>query len=308
MRVIAVLLLSIGLASVADASQVHWTRFYWDHGKKDGLFVPLRFDKLPTTYLMQLDTGATETVFYQVPLKAIEKPLGVIEGSQKPLSIGLAICGFHFGDFVRYDHGLHIQNDFGDPISGKERHPVIGSVGPEIFADHIILLDYPGRRIALLPEETRLPEQLLSKAKFMSASYDTKHHAIYIPIKINGILYSRDFVLDTGSSELDMNTTEELWRKFTGLNVTESGVRKFTLNAWGDKLLEIEAPIKSEMTIGPVTVSHAEISAMIKGPKYQEYSSADYHLLGVIGNAPFYDHYMLIFDLPHGRLGFIREK
>ena len=308
MRLIAALLLSIGLAGVANASQIHWNRFYWDQGRKDGLFVPVKFDKLPNIYLMQFDTGATETVFYQVPLRTIEKPLGIIEGSNRPLSIGLEIGGFHFSDFVRYDHGLHIQNDFGDPISGKDLNPVIGSVGPEIFADHIVLLDYPGQRIALMAHDWSLPASLMTRATFVSATYDTEHHVIYLPVKINGVVYPRDYILDTGSSELALNTTLEIWRRVTGHHASDQDVRKFTLNAWGDKLFEVEAPITGDLVIGPVVVSHAEASAMVKGPKYQEYSNAGYHILGVIGNAPFYDHYMLIFDLPHKRLGFIREN
>lgn len=292
---------------VLNAATIHWTQFYWNNGTKDALFIPLKFDQLPTTYLMQLDTGASETVFYQIPLRQLEKKLGIVEGSAAPLGIGLSISGYHFDDFEKYDHGLHIQPNFGDKIHWWERHPIIGTIGADMFSDHIVVLDFPGQRIAMMDGNETLPAALAVNATFVPVKFDKQHDwKIFVPLTINGKSYPDDFFYDTGSSEMHIEAANPVWREITGRREDERGVTKFNIWAWGTKEVFVRAPISGQLRIGPVVENHPEAVTEVGGDKY--FSQAKFHVLGLFGNAPFYDHYAVIFDLPHSRLGFIREN
>lgn len=306
MRILCFLVLLFCSCSL-NAAAIHWTRFYWDSGKKGAMFIPLKFDKLRTTYWMQLDTGAGETVFYQVPFDQLKKPLGLSDDPNARWLIGLSIGDYHFADFVRYDRGLHEQMKFGDPIAAHDPHPIIGSVGAEIFDGHVVLLDFLHERFSILDGDTVLPKVMMSKATFIPLKYDRKAALIYLPVSINDKSYPDSFFFDSGSSAMDINVAKRLWQRLTGLNGDEKEVKKVPVSAWGTQELMGVAPIKGELQIGPVRKKGAAAYTTLKGRSDADVFAGG-HALGLIGNAPFYHHWLLIFDMPHNRLGFIREN
>lgn len=306
MRCWGILLVFVSLGCAA--AELPWAPFYWDGDKKDGLFVPLKFDNLPTTYLMQLDTGTPQTVFYQVPMRQLEGSLGVVEGSNAPLTIPLSIAGYHYDDFVKADYGLHVWNNFGDPIDPKDEHPQLGTVGVDVFVHHVVVLDFPHRRIAMLDEGQTLPTDLVAKAVFLPVQFDKAHDwKIFLPLNISGKDYPDDFFYDSGSSETQLEAVKMTWQELTGLTGNEKGLDTFTSLDWGQQDLFAKAPIKGQLTIGPVKLDRPLAVTMLRGRPQGDLSNANYHVLGLIGNAPFYDKYLLIIDLPHKRLGILQS-
>lgn len=306
MRFAGLLLIFVSLGCAA--ADLSWAPFYWDGDKKAALLVPLKFDKLPTTYLMQLDTGTPKTVFYQVPMRQLESSLGVVEGSNAPLTLPLSIAGYHYADFVKADDGLHTWLNFGDPIDPKVEHPQLGTVGVDVFVHHIVVLDFPHRRIAMLDEDQALPADLASQAVFLPVQFDKAHGwHIFIPVKIDGKDYPDDFFYDTGSSAIQLETVKQTWQQLTGLTGDEKGLDTFISLDWGQEETFAKAPIQGELSIGPVKVDKPLAQTMLHGRPEGDLSSAHFHVLGLIGNAPFYDKYLLIIDVPHKRLGILQS-
>lgn len=306
MRLLGLLLLLVSLSCAA--ADLPWAPFYWDGDNKDALFVPLKFEKLPTTYLMQLDTGTPKTVFYQVPMRQLEGALGVVEGSGAPLTIPLSIAGYHYDDFVKADYGLHIWNDFGNPIGPKDEHPQLGTVGVDVFAHHIVVLDFPHRRIAMVDEGQALPADLVAKAVFLPVQFDKAHDwKIFLPVNIDGKDYPDDFFYDSGSSETQLQAVKKTWQQLTGLKGDEKGLNTFISVDWGQQDLFAKAPIVGQLSIGPVKLNKPLAVTMLHGRPQGDLSNANYHVLGLIGNAPFYDRYVLIIDLPRKRLGILQS-
>jgi hypothetical protein len=288
----------LALASAGYSQGIPWSNFEWSGGSigdkvfdRAALMVPVRLEHRPDLYWMQLDTGCNVTVVYQIPFDQLKYPVQRIEGRDDFIALSGAIGNCPFDSFP-----VFVWEDFGDSLGARGEHSRIGTIGPDMLAGKVLVLDYPNRRFCLADSLDGALKDLVSRASFVDLQ--RRNDKLFIPVRI-GDLYSENFFLDTGSSMLPITTTKEMWRRLTGLQGTETSNIRIKVPSWGEAVSLVGAPVKGILTIGTLQVWN---------PVAYFASTGIVETDGILGNALFYDEYTIIVDLRANRFGILRNR
>ncbi|KAA2239614.1 hypothetical protein F0L74_25825 [Chitinophaga agrisoli] len=254
----AIALLFLVAATTAKAQDLKWIPFEWKgdsisgrYFDKSAILIPLTIDNIPANFNMQFDLGAVRTVIYG---NAIEPYLNaypdfkhkidtskqfLIQGAYNPMFTGVAL---KMGAATFSNAEVGYFKDFGgsidpDSISTKTaKH--IGTVGPDLFQDKILIIDYPNKRIGVCQE---LPKQYKA-ATFQPFQHDGGR--INIPLVINDS--TRYLMFDTGSSLFTMTTLKEDALKVAGPAIVDS----LAVFSWGKELTFYGVKTKKAIKFG----------------------------------------------------------
>ena len=151
------------------AEPVPWIPFEWVGDTISGRFfdklainLPFSIEGIPHQFSSQFDLGATSTMVYGnafVPyLEAFSEVAAALDTANKDYQIQGQSVGalkgvtFSLGDVVFSDQELLYFDGFGDTLtvdsiaSASVKH--IGTVGPDLFQNKVLLIDFPNQRIA----------------------------------------------------------------------------------------------------------------------------------------------------------------
>ena len=228
-----------------NAQDLKWIPFKWTgdsiSGKyfdKSSIVIPVKIENIPASFNMQFDLGAVRTVIYGNPIQpylAVYPELKskidtskkfLIQGANNPMFSNMELKmgptsfkGIDIGYFKNY--GGKINQD--SILSDTEKH--IGTIGPDLFQNKILIIDYVQKRIAICEE---LPKQYKS-ATFQPFKSDDGRPKI--PLLING---KTEYVMfDTGSSIFTLQTT----KKDALLTANPKIVDSLSVFSWGKKLM-----------------------------------------------------------------------
>jgi len=288
----------LALASASYPQGISWSSFEWSGGSigdkafdRATLMVPVRLEHKPDVYWMQLDTGCNVTVVYQIPFDQLKYPAQRIEGRDDFIALSGTIGNCPFDSFP-----VFVWEDFGDSLGAMKERALIGTVGQDMLAGKVLVLDYPNRRFCLTDSLDGALEDLVSKASFVDLQ--RRNDKLFVPVRI-GDMYSENFFLDTGASMLPITTTKEIWRRLTGLQGTEKSNIRIKVSSWGKEVTLVGAPVKGTLTIGtlqvPNAIAYFESTGLVETD-------------GLLGNALFYDEYTIIIDLRENRFGLLRNQ
>jgi hypothetical protein len=240
---------------------------------------------------MQLDTGSNTSVVYGIPFNQLNYLAYQDEGDENfvRLSGTLGNCVF---DSLRF----FMNKDFGDSLDEKEEHPLIGTIGPEFLVGKILLLDFPKMRFYLADSLNDALRDLLSRASFVDL--ERRNERLFVTLQIAGVSY-REFFFDTGASLFPIMTSKKLWQKLTGLKGTEKSNIRVTAPSWGEEVALIGAPVKGVLKFGKLQV---------RNPVAYFAPAGLIDTDGLIGNALFYDEYMVVLDLKQNRFGILKSE
>jgi len=243
-------------AVTANAQDVKWIPFHWTgdtiSGKyfdKSSIVIPVKIENIPASFNMQFDLGAVRTVIYgnsiqpyldaypDLKSKIDTSKTFLIQGENNPIFTGMSLemgdasfKGIEIGYFKNF--GSKISKD--SMLSDSEKH--IGTIGPDLFQNKILIIDYPQKRIGICEQ---LPKQYQSATFQPFKSNDGRPK---IPLVING--KTEHVMFDTGSSIFTLQTTKKDALKVANPKIVDS----LSVSSWGKKLtfngVKIKKPIK----------------------------------------------------------------
>lgn len=239
-----------------NAQDLKWIPFKWTgdsiSGKyfdKFSIVIPVKIDNIPARFNMQFDLGAVKTVIYGNSIQpyldaypALKNKIDtskkfLIQGANNPMFTDMILQmgttsfkGIEIGYFKNF--GGKINRD--SILSGTEKH--IGTIGPDLFQNKILIIDYLQKRIGVCDE---LPKQY-KMATFQPFKSDDGR--IKIPLVIND--KTEYLLFDTGSSIFTLTTTKKDALQTASPEIVDS----LSVFSWGKKLtyygVKTNKPIK----------------------------------------------------------------
>ncbi|KQT33069.1 hypothetical protein ASG22_17765 [Chryseobacterium sp. Leaf405] len=239
-----------------NAQDIEWIPFKWTgdtisgkYFEKSAIVIPLKIDNIPASFNMQFDLGAVRTVIYgnsiqpyldaypDLKSKIDTSKTFLIQGVNNPMFVNTTLK-MGTTSFKGVDVGYY--KNYGSTISKEsmlvdtEKH--IGTLGPDMFQNKILIIDYPNKRIGVCEV---LPKQYES-ATFQPFKSDDGRPKI--PLNING--KSQDVMFDTGSSLFTLTATKKDALEASTPKIVDS----LSVSSWGKMLtyygVKTKKPIK----------------------------------------------------------------
>ena len=293
------------LAVESCSAAIEWSQFEWigsTIGDKTfdraAILVPVKLKDNPKTFWMQLDTGTDVTIIYGIPFNQLDYPIQPMKGQEGFVALSGSIGNCPFDSFP-----VLIYKDFGDSLNGKEEFPVIGSVGQDILVGRILVLDFPKNRFCLTDSLDPAVKSLLSRASYVDLN--RRNNKLFVHVQIADTS-SDDFFFDTGSSLFPISTSKAMWQKLTGLQGNEKNVVRMSVPSWGKEAVLVGAPAKGDLNFGTLHVTNPMVYFDSTG--LIDFSQWPFKTDGLLGNALFYDEYLVIIDLIQNRFGILKDK
>lgn len=249
--------------NITNAQEIRWIPFKWTgdtiSGKyfdKSSIVIPVKLENIPAKFNMQFDLGAVKTVIYGNSIQpyldaypALKNKIDtsktfLIQGENNPMftNIALRLGTTSFNSIeVGYFKGFGGKIAKDSMFSNTEKH--IGTIGPDLFNDKILIIDYPNQRIGVCE---KLPEEYQS-ATFQPFKSDDGRPKI--PLVIND---KTEYVMfDTGSSLFTLQTT----KKDALLVANPKIVDSLSVFSWGKKLTFNGVRINRQIKFGSKVLS-----------------------------------------------------
>jgi hypothetical protein len=163
-----------------------------------------------------------------------------------------------------------------------------GTVGLDLFIGHVIIIDFPGRRIFVFPHADT-PGWLWDRTAWVPA--ELRYGKFFPMVKINGTELDGVF-LDTGSSESPLQVDFETWKRLTGRAGEADATKRFSGNSWGKTLTFIGAPVSDSMDIGDVKIANPIVYYCRDDP--ESFRKTGIKAVGLMGNATIWDSVVVI--------------
>ncbi len=304
-----IFILNFLLISLTSFGQkIQWIPFNWVGDSVSGkyfdklaMIIPITLDNLPKGMNMQLDLGAYETFIYGNSIKAYLKKYSEFNNkidttlkfkiqsqtNYKFRNVALKLGNVSFGN-----RNIGQFKNFGDNIPEDSINTLteknIGTIGPDLFENKILIIDYPNKRIAVT---IKLPKQF-SKAHFRQ--YKIKDGRIKIPITIKD--KDKDVMFDTGSSLFALITTKENANEISSNPIVDS----LKISSWGEYYMVYAQTIKSNVMFGKMQLRKTNV--YFDNRKGNEDFYKEEKIFGITGNSYFLNNVVII-DYKNKRFG-----
>lgn len=231
----------------------------------------------------QLDTGANTSILY---------------GNQ-PESRGWAKkgapsfrAGLRVGGATWARRTFQINREMGGGELG-------GTIGLDVFIGKLGVLDYPARRFCLL-EPTDPAAVSLEAAHWQAATL--RNGKLFLPVSL-GEHTKVDAFFDTGSSVFPMFVDTPLWKELTGIDDPTTATTTITGSAWGKPVAIHGSPTSKPLKIGDLSLGTPVVFTNPQDPT--SLAAFPFPVSGLFGNAPFWDHVVVIDLTPEVRFGIL---
>lgn len=285
--------------SVTIIAQEEYQSFEWAAVELDGvmlekaaMLLPVRLPSIAKTFYMQFDTGCRNTFFYGKIMLRHEILKKESEVEQTDFS-----WIFSNSDSIEYSANAKVEWSTDDSIitgSDEPLHNIIGTIGSDLLRDRIIVINFIKKKFKVLSDSNSMPLMLKNKVKYSPMKND--NNRLFINISIGSDTLS-DVFFDTGSSTTFLLLPLKDWVVATGKNLEDKGVEKTFTISWGDTLDNYKAPLKDNLIISDIVIPSPLIDYVDWG------TTAKFKL---IGNAPFYDSYIVVLDCIDNRFGLLQ--
>ena len=292
------LIFASGLSSAySQESQLKWIPFQWQGDSISGkyiekayMYVPLKIDRLPINFSMQLDLGTTETQFYGNSVKSYLKEYPSLANKLDSVQnlkdvifrnviLHMGNVDFSFDIWHRIGFGIEIPRDL--LYSNTPKH--IGTIAADFFQNKVLVIDYKLCRFAV-SESLPAEYQNLPAVKF-----ELNKGIIIIPFQINGT--EQKLMFDTGSSPFPLVTSKDRALKIANPRIVDSLSGPLW---WGQMItfygLKVNKPIGFGKTVPGKTIVYYDRDGL-----WEENVFKPLKIWGLTGNAFFLDC-MIILD------------
>jgi hypothetical protein len=285
------------------AMKMEWSSFAWT-SEKEAMYVPVKLEFDKTVYWLQLDTGCKESLVYDVPLKQLT---GQTEFQDK-----YSVLNGEIGNYGFRNERFWIKKHYGERILSSGKHNEIGTLGLDFFMDKILAIDYPNCRFCVCDSLTELPEELSKRAEFTRVRI--KFGKLFLEELEFDNKPLKGIFLDTGSSRFTLVLLLKYhWQKLTGKKGNEQDNQYLDVPAWGEKVSLIGAKAKGILRLHNLEIENPMVyfdpHLPVSGIKrfLMRIGMSIFKVDGIMGNAPFYDKYIVILDLRQNRFGFLKS-
>ncbi len=256
------------------------------------MIVPVKLEGCPRTFYMQFDLGSPFSLFYKNKLDAI--------GAKYPSAYPLPekdnrISAFNFWvDQTRVTAHEILVKQFDSAVIDwkKEGKEIIGTIGADLIDGKVLVLDYPGKKLHILPSVT---PRLKRKLSFSTFTYMNK--SVLLPAKIG----AKETLLffDTGSSMFELLTNKE-----TCLQLATPGSQaiQHKVNSWGRTLVANTYASSTNINIANITLPLHSVTYIEGASSAQVERMLKAGIGGMTGNKLFL-HHVLILDTKNQQFG-----
>jgi len=189
---------------------------------------------------------------------------------------------------------LHVREDRGD-----DKH-VDGSIGMDLFNGRIVIIDYPGRRFALL-DRGQVPLWVWERTGWNGV--ELRDAKLFLSVKLAGEQIDGLF-FDTGSSAFDIVLDFDTWKELTDLSGPDEAPIHMTVNSWGNPVTAVGAPARGPLVVGMTRIDSPRLFYLEEKPRL--FADWPFPAKGLIGNTPFWDHVVIIDLGLRPRFGLLR--
>lgn len=296
--ILLVVLFWLPNSGLSQTTNHHFNKFEWagvEFNKvfypKAAILVPVKVAGITKRLFAQLDTGSNGTFFYG---KILEKHGLKFDSTNKDylkfLWLGKDEMPEAGGDsaFVSWsmDDSINLSSE-------KPEDNNVGTIGLDEVLGKILVLDFPEQKYAIFSDSSEIPAGLRDRLKYVPAVI--KNARFYVNIII-GKDTLKDIFYDTGASMSTLTLPLEDWRKSTGLRGNEPEIIRDSVFSWGKKVEVLKASSKGDLQFGSIHIK----SPMVEHVEWPDTSFNNYRLMG---NAPFYDEYVVAVDCKYSRMG-----
>lgn len=296
---------------------IDWINFEWEgdsignqYFDKLAINIPFTIEGIPHEFKSQFDLGATSTMVYGNSFTPYMELYPEIVKKLDTTNRDYFLQGKKMGAFKKINFKLDnvlfenwdlvLFEGFGDTLTQDSiqtsslKH--IGTIGPDIFQEKFLIIDFVNARIASLDS---LPQHYLENTKFVDAILDKGR--IKIPVTIDGIEYH--FMFDTGSSLFP------LWISSNSSHLLSSPNAEFdtlSISSWGVSHDVYGTEINSEINIGNYSFDASKFKVYVDNREdYKTFFKRE-NILGIMGNAFFLDRTIII-DYKNERFGIVKS-
>ncbi|NPA31118.1 MAG: hypothetical protein GXO37_03875 [Chloroflexi bacterium] len=288
-------------------SDLPWLPFVWQDATLSGrhfphaaMFVPGTLPAVDAQGWFQFDLGAPTSVLYARAFTPQEKEgLEALQDPDHPAmfngqSVPRLRTALHLGDTAI--EPLIWLPDFGDDDALPNGGRVLGTVGADWVRGRVLVIDYPGQRLA---RAEQVPPDLEAQAAWAPLQVGDYGHVL-MQLTVDG--EPRWAVFDTGSSIFPLLTDEEQWPALSTGEVTDT----LDILAWGQTQRVQGGPLAVEMRLGGRPLPVRRVYVHVDAPNAPQWTAflRRFNMVGLMGNAPFLDG-QVILDFRGGRFGMI---
>jgi hypothetical protein len=176
-----------------------------------------------------------------------------------------------------------------------------GSLGLDLLIGTVVLIDYPGRRLALM-RHGEVPRWMWRRATWTPAAIrDAK---FFLTVTLGGWTVE-GLIFDTGASAFDIVTDLDTWRELTGRDGSDDASIHWNVHSWGRGVTAVGAPALGPLVIGSTRIDEPCVFYVQEQPRL--FANWPFTATGLVGNAPFWDHVVIIDLGIRPRFGMLRE-
>ncbi len=289
-----------------DLDKLLWVPFNWSTQEIEGfryekaaIFVPVAIDEIDDDLVMQFDLGANLTMLYGKAFapylqanQQLTARIDTINGypylTETSLILNASLSTDSLPLFYQADYGRELSS--GNIGDGSEK--IIGTLGANIIAGKVLIIDYPNEQFAILD---RLPDEYQTASTFVDLQLD-RWGRIHLPVTVNG--EQETVLFDTGSSIFPLMTLTENWPKVT------DGTRRDSVltTTWGDTYFTYASNAK-EVKIGERMLEDTRVFDAQNLSNFIRQEG----VWGIMGNAHFLDE-MIIIDTKNKKFGWMHQE
>lgn len=261
---------------------------------KAAIAVPIYLKGSHHKLYAQLDTGSDATILYGNNLRewgieidsannSLLEMSWTDENSIWPISCKVAWV----------DDGVPI-----DTTSDKLEDRVVGTIGADELSGKILVLDFPNQTYSVLADSNQIPESVKLSAEYVRTILHDSRLWIKVIVGADTLGWA---LYDTGSSETFLSLPLQEWQRATQRTGSEDDVVRDSIPSWSEYLLTLTAKAPSALHLGNITIE----SPTIQYTAFANEGTSDWR---IIGNAPFYNDFIVIYDAKYNRIGFARSE
>ncbi len=294
--------------------KIEWINFEWygdsisgQYFDKLAIYLPFSIEGIPHKFKSQFDLGAKSTMVYENSIKPYLKKYSNATLKLDTINTEASLKGenitiiknvdFKLDTVLFKNQKLEYLKGFGNVLTSDSietktvKH--IGTIGPNIFQEKYLIIDFPNERIAILDS---LNNNYKKRTRFVNIKLEKGR--IKVPVNINGI--SRYFMFDTGSSIFPLSVSKEdvkLISKTVPANDT------LKISSWGEYYDIHGYKINSTISIGGLKLETKDMNVYDSKKEFKEFFEQE-EIMGIMGNSFFLDKEIII-DYKNQKFGIV---
>ncbi|GGF03278.1 hypothetical protein GCM10011383_12810 [Hymenobacter cavernae] len=258
------------------------------------LLVPVRLAGCARTCYLQFDTGAPYSLLYAKPLAALRVAYPAMQRTLLPQHDTIQNFSFNLGSGRVQAGRLPVLRYGASQLPADNSPFIIGTLGADVLANQVLVLDYPRRRFTLLP---RVPDSLARQAAFVPLDFANRR--VILRAALQG--QAHQFLFDSGSSAFSLLTSQSTWQDLG----RQAAIPQINgVNSWGKTLVAHTLPSDATLQFAGSSVPLRTVTYMEGTSLLQQALMRFSGMNGMLGNEPF-RHHTIILDVQAGRFGLV---